>query len=153
MTSLSPSVYLGGPITGLTYDDGNEWRTFAREWLQPWGIQAFSPLRAKEYLRHVGILDGQYHELNVLSGPKGITTRDRFDVMRCDLLLVSFIGAERVSIGTVMEIAWADMLRKPIVVAMEEDNLHRHEMLTTAAGFVVETLEEALMLASAILLP
>lgn len=153
MASSVPSVYLGGPITGLTYDDGNEWRSFASEWLWQEGIRPYSPLRAKEYLRHVGILDKQYHELNVLSGPKGITTRDRFDVMRCDLLLVSFIGAERVSIGTVMEIAWADMLRKPIVVAMEEVNPHRHEMLTTAAGFVVETLEEALSLTRAILLP
>jgi hypothetical protein len=36
-------------------------------------------------------------------------TRDRFDATRCDVLLVNLLGAERVSIGTMMEVAWADL--------------------------------------------
>jgi hypothetical protein len=79
-------------------------------------------------------------------------TRDRFDATRCDVLLVNLLGAKTVSIGTVMEIAWADNVRTPIVVAMEaKGNLHEHAMITEAIGFRVPTLEEAIDVVKAII--
>jgi len=147
------SVYLAGPITGLTFGDSTDWRGHAVLRFAEAGITAYSPLRCKEYLAERGVLDAMGYEDRPLSSPKGITTRDRFDVMTKDLILVNFIGAETVSIGTVMEIAWADLQRKPIVVAMEEGNVHTHAMLTQAAGFIVPTLDEAIDVATAILLP
>ena len=68
-------------------------------------------------------------------------TRDRFDATRCDLLFVNLLGAKETSIGTVMEIAWADLLRKPIVLAIEpEGNIHDHGMIKEAIGFRVPSL-------------
>ena len=154
-----PSVYLAGPITGLTYDDGQDWRAYAKSVLDDAGIDGFSPLRAKDYLRALGVLDSAgtkdsaYLGLNAMSEPQGITTRDRFDCMGRDLVLVNFIGAERVSVGTCIELGWADAARVPLVVAMEEDNIHRHAMVNTVSGFIVPTLDEALAVCKAVLLP
>lgn len=154
-----PSVYLAGPITGLTYDDGNEWRESVIRDLEDVGIRGFSPLRAKNFLREIGVLDAAgtpdsaYMGLNPLSEPKGITARDRFDCTRCDMVLMNLLGATRISVGTMIEAGWADGARRPIVVAMEEDNIHRHAMLNELAGFIVPTLEEAVAVVKAVLLP
>ena len=42
-------IYLAGPICGLTYDGAQEWRDTFRKEIDP-RIEAFSPLRGKEYL-------------------------------------------------------------------------------------------------------
>lgn len=149
-------VYLAGPITGLTYDGAEDWRAFAKSELAKSGVHGLSPLRAKDYLRQIkGELSGtgeEYAHLGVLSLPRGVMTRDRFDATRCDVLLVNFLGAKAVSIGTVMEVAWADAKRIPIVVAMEEKgNPHEHMMMNEAFGFRVTTLTEAVSLVIAIL--
>ncbi len=95
----------------------------------------------------------EYGHLSPLSGPRGIMTRDRFDATRCDVLLVNLLGAAKVSIGTVMEIAWADLKRTPIVVAIENDgsNPHEHAMIGEAIGFRCGTLDEALDVVRSIL--
>jgi nucleoside 2-deoxyribosyltransferase len=149
-------VYLAGPITGLTYDGAEDWRAYAKAELAKYDIRGLSPLRAKDYLRQVnGPISGtgeEYAHLGVLSLPRGVMTRDRYDATRCDVLLVNLLGAERVSIGTVMEIAWADAKRIPIVVAMEaKGNPHEHMMVAEAIGFRVTALEEALHIVKAII--
>jgi nucleoside 2-deoxyribosyltransferase len=147
-------VYLAGPISGLNYDGAVDWRNDAVKYLADHGIKGLSPMRAKEYLSGMEDLDKncvEYGAINVLSSPKGILTRDRFDATRCDVLVVNFVGATKVSIGTIMELAWADLCRTPIVVAMEEGNIHEHAMVNEAVGFRVATLQEALDLAVAII--
>src|SRR5882672_4250192 len=122
----------------------------------PTGIVGFSPMRAKDYLLERGVLSGhpEAYEDQVLSSAKGILTRDRWDVMKnCDLVLVNLIGATKVSIGTVMEIAYADANRTPCVVAMEDDNVHHHAMLDTAVGWIAKDLDFAVEIVKAILLP
>lgn len=157
--NLHPSVYLAGPITGLTYDEGNDWREAVMEDLASVGITAYSPLRAKNFLRQIGVLDAAgtpdsaYMGLNPLSEPKGITARDRFDATRSDVVLMNLLGATRVSVGTMIEAGWADAARRPIVIAMEEDNVHRHAMLNEVAGFIVPTLAEAVAVVKAVLIP
>jgi len=94
----------------------------------------------------------EYGHLSPLSGPRGIMTRDRFDATRCDVLLVNLLGATKVSIGTCMEIAWADLKRTPIVVAMEpEGNPHEHCMITEAIGFRCDSMRQALDVVTGIL--
>lgn len=144
-------VYLAGPITGLSYTESTDWRSKITKKL-PKHVKAVSPLRGKEYLKNEDNIKDSYERI-ALSSRKGITTRDRFDIMRCDLIFVNLLGATKVSIGTVMEIAWADILHKPIIVVMEEENIHNHAMLCEVAGFIVTDLDQALDLAKAILSP
>jgi nucleoside 2-deoxyribosyltransferase len=60
-------------------------------------------------------------------------------------------GATRVSIGTVMEIAWAHAYGKPVVLVMEEGNVHDHPMIRECSPFIVHTLDEGIELVNAIL--
>ena len=146
-------VYLAGPITGLSFEGCTDWREYAIKDLSTAGITGLSPMRAKDYLQSESIV-GDAYENTVLSSSRGIITRDRWDTTRCDVILVNFLGAERVSIGTIMELAWADLARIPSIVVMEpKQNEHEHSMVREATGFRVETLEEGLNVAKAILLP
>ncbi|HYD07505.1 MAG TPA: nucleoside 2-deoxyribosyltransferase [Reyranella sp.] len=147
-------VYLAGPITGLDYKGATDWRDEAITKLQP--IAGMSPMRGKDYLRNLASMPHKSDELaaigHVLSSSRGIMTRDRYDCTTCDVLLVNFLGAQRVSIGTVMEVAWADANRIPIVCAMEKGNVHEHGMVDEAIGFRVDTLDEAIRICRIILL-
>jgi nucleoside 2-deoxyribosyltransferase len=144
-------IYLAGPITGLSWEEATTWRTKVTGELQPFGIECFSPLRAKNYLSHLDKLEDKY-DAYCLSTARGIYTRDKWDSMRCDLLFVNFLGASRVSIGTVLEIAWADSKKTPIIVVMEENNVHRHSMITECVGFNVSTVQDGIDVAKSLLL-
>lgn len=151
--SHKPTCYLAGPIAGLNYAGATEWRVDAVDWLAMKGIKGLSPMRAKHFLKNVETFtkDCTAYAGNVLSTPRGIMTRDRYDATRCDVLLVNLLGADKVSMGTVMEIAWADLTRTPIVCVMEPGNPHEHAMVNEAIGYRVNTLEEALSVVAAIL--
>ena len=118
------------------------------------GIQAFSPMRAKEYLKQEGILTGSYPKGGLFSSSRNIMTRDFFDATTSDVILANLLGSEKVSIGTVMEMAWAYQARIPLVVAMEnEKNCHEHPMLDEAYGFRCSSLADAVFVVKRILLP
>lgn len=146
-------IYLAGPITSLTYDESETWRDYVKAHL-PENILCYSPLRGKEFLKKVGKLEAMTSDsLPPLSTPKGINTRDHFDLMNCDLVLVNLADAQIVSIGSVLEIAWAHAYRKPCVLVMEEGNIHWHAMIRECAGFIVPTLDEAIDIVTYILNP
>lgn len=150
---MAKRVYLAGPITGLTYDEGNNWRLDAYKRLMAKGIEAYSPMRAKEYLRSEGVLTGSY-STGLFSSARNIMTRDYDDCRKADLILCNFLGATRVSSGTVMEVAWAYAFRVPLVVVMEEKgNPHEHPMIAESIGFRVDNMEDALYITERILLP
>lgn len=145
-------VYLGGPITGLTYDGCTEWRDLVRKKVGS-HINTISPMRGKQRLKEISqgaaILD--CYDYDYLASYKGINTRDYWDVQRCSIVFVNFLGATKVSIGTVMEIAWARAFNKPVICVMEPDNIHKHSMLDFACGYVVPTLEIGIEILNALL--
>lgn len=146
-------VYLGGPICGYTYGAVTEWREYVRDNINR-DIGTLSPMRGKEILKGKGLLETDESFMNTeICSVKGINMRDKNDVRRADALLVNFLDAHKVSIGTVMEIAWADMLNIPIVVIMETGNIHEHIMLEYACGYRAHTLQDGIDLIEALLLP
>jgi nucleoside 2-deoxyribosyltransferase len=148
-------VYLAGPITGLTFEGCTDWRNTVRDAVHE-NIQTLSPLRGKQYLQERCIAGngvvGMSYEEYPLSSKRGINTRDHWDVLRCDVVFVNFLGAEKVSIGTVMEIAWAHAYKKPVIIVMEKGNIHEHAMLDECTGFRVETLQAGIDVLEAICL-
>lgn len=145
------TVYLAGPISGLSFDGATDWREEAIKYLKRFDIKGLSPLRGKEYLKKEKEIKDSY-ENTALSSSRGIYTRDRYDCMTCNVILVNLLGAKRVSIGTVMEMAWTDSIKTPIVAIMEkEGNPHDHAMVKEAIGFRVETLKEGLDIVTTIL--
>jgi nucleoside 2-deoxyribosyltransferase len=156
---VDKTVYLAGPISGCTWDEATDWRDEARNQLLRSGIKAVSPLRAKVYLRECGPIKDHYNDDDIdvdaftnMSTPRGITTRDRFDCTRCDVVLVNLLDTERISIGTMIELGWADANNIPVVVVMESDgNMHDHAMVNEITGFRVNSLREGLEVVKAIL--
>ena len=150
------SIYLAGPITGLSYEDAtNGWRKQFTK-MMPNHIICFSPMRGKKYLKKETELDGRpdSYRTHAMATAKGITTRDRNDVKNTDLMVVNFQNTERVSIGTCVEFGWADAFRKPLIMITDEnDQIHNHIMLHEIAGYIVYSLEEAAELAIALLTP
>ncbi len=141
-------VYLAGPITGLSFAESIEWRQYVIENLDS-NIHGLSPLRNKEYLADCTNLGDEYPEWP-LSTQRGIYARDKFDCARADVILVNLLGSKTVSIGTVMEIAWAAQNNTPVVLMMEPDNIHDHSMLREACPFIVDDLDAAVVLVNAI---
>lgn len=148
---MKPKVYLAGPISGLTYDQSELWRDRFRHIVEP-QIECYSPLRAKDYLRHHGVLEQSY-EMHALSGDRAIMARDFWDCTRVDVVVANLIPCKRVSIGTVMEIAWAFHARRPLICIMDPENIHDHPMIREAISFRARSVEEAANLALGILLP
>lgn len=145
-------VYLAGPISGLTYGASEIWRTEFIATLKDYpSIECFSPLRAKEYLVDAGVLEQSYAQ--PLSCGRGIMTRDHNDCLTSDVIVCNLTGVQRVSIGSVMECAWAHAYRKPLIMIMEKGNVHEHPMIREAIGFHVETVAEAAMIVKALLRP
>lgn len=144
-------AYLAGPITGCTFNGATDWREFAKERLATVGIEGMSPMRGKDYLERETTIGDSYEGV-VLSSQRGVMTRDFNDCKRADVLIVNFVGADRASLGTAMEIAWAFQNRTPIIAIMEEEgNIHDHAMIREAIGFRVKTIEEAVKIADVVL--
>lgn len=150
---MQKTVYLSGAITGLSYGDATDWRFEAKKELKKHGLFGLSPMRGKEYLSHVQKFEGQgqYAKHGPLSTPRGINSRDRFDCINSDALLVYLLGTPKVSIGTVLEIAWAHLSprRIPIFVVIEDyiddtnKNIHEHVMLSDLYDFRTTNLASA----------
>lgn len=149
-------TYLCGPITGQSHDDARMgWRRHVYETLEGTTIKALSPMRHKTHLRHVQELSAMGEPNSVVSSPRGLTTRDRFDTTRCDVLFCNLIGADRVSIGSMIELGWADANRIPIILCIEPDgsNVHEHAMVHELTGFRCGSVDEGIEVLKAILIP
>ncbi len=144
------TLYMAGPIKGLAYGPATDWRHWLTNTLADYNVECLDPLRGKPELSGETNIDRVEYD-TPMSCPKGIFVRDRFDALRCDLLLVNLRDAEKPSIGSVMEIAWADALHKPIILVMEPGNVHEHAMVLGACGFRAQCLEEAAAIAIAVL--
>ena len=150
-----PSLYLSGPISGLNWEESTGWRDYVKDNLPE--FDCFSPLRGKSYLKKLHVIEGAPYYLGglaaAMSSEQGIMVRDSWDTLRCDGTFVNLLGTKRISIGTVMEIAWAWRDGKPIILVMEKDNPHYHPMITAATPFIVDTLDAGIELTRIMFLP
>jgi hypothetical protein len=107
-------------------------------------------MRGKSFLSDQACIDDVEYT-HPLATPQGITARDRWDCQRSNVVLMNLIGADKVSIGSMIEIGWADAARIPLVLAMEPGNLHEHAMIKVIPGFILSTLTEAINVTLALL--
>jgi nucleoside 2-deoxyribosyltransferase len=153
---MSKLVYLAGPIKGLSYEGSASWREYAKRELAKGGIVCLSPMRAKEFTKLHHELSEKLSEsqLQIISD-RGIATRDKWDVSRCDIVLSNLLGSEKISIGTMIEYGWASAFGKPIVTVIEErgegkENIHEHAILRDLSGYRISTLESGLEIVRAL---
>ena len=158
MTFPKHTIYLAGPITGLTHDEARYgWRESFRDLMLEYDhIFCSSPMRGKEMLKDFGVLtSGKGYPDNAMATPTGITTRDRNDVRMCSVMVACFLeSGGRLSGGTFIEYGWADAYGKPIVVIGDEDDPNvQHLMAQAIYGYRVETIEEAAEIVGRLLTP
>jgi hypothetical protein len=141
-------VYLSGPIAGSTFKDASDWREYVTKSFPP-HIQGVSPLRGHSMLANMGPITNNMLE-HPMRTDRAINTRDRFDTLRAKAILVNLLGTTKVSIGTVMEIAWAYDHGIPVICAMEpEGNPHDHPMVRDCLSVRVASLDEAIEIVTA----
>ena len=147
----SNMVYLSGCIAGSTFDEASSWRDRACEMLAMHNIECLTPMRGKDGVfgdKPITLEGYNQYDGIPLASKKGLTRRDRHDTMNCGCLLVylkrGYPGDERVSIGTMIEVGWADACHNiPIVLVVDEDSKYDHPMLNEIAWYTVNSLEEA----------
>lgn len=145
-------VYLAGPITGQSYDESTSWRQDCIVQFDIYGIDGYSPMRGKAYLSKEDKIKDSYSDFT-MSSINGINVRDYNDVKTADAILVNFLDCgTRVSIGTVMEIAWARAFQIPIVIIMDKENIHNHGMLTFG-NIIVDRIQAGIDAIKQLLLP
>ena len=150
-------IYASGHIAAADYERATSWYQEAMDLLngprQPNPRPLFNlirPMRGKEFLFNIeGPLGYAGYPAPTrlsaeLTSQRGITARDRNDVLRCDAVLMNLLGApDKVSIGCAIEAGWADIARKPLVIVRQRDNaMAGHPILEGVAAYSVETLEE-----------
>lgn len=145
---MSKLVYLGGPITGQTFGQATKWRDIAARFLASHGIATLSPMRADNHTYNLAdvpdVTDANAWQQGLLT-EEAITARDVMDVQRSDVLLFNFCGATTISRNSLIEVGLGHGLQKPMVVAMEEGNVHSDIlMLRNLIPFKFYTLNDAL---------
>ena len=140
-------IYTAGPMAGLTYAEimsryDNQVKT-----LKDLGYEVFCPMTGKLHLK-----DENYDFMGVgkntcpVTTNKAIKKRDRWMVGQVDIVLVDFTQSNgKVSIGSCMELAWADELKKHTIVVMKDDNVHQHSFIIECADIIFPTIDEAYM--------
>lgn len=147
-------IYLAGPITSLTESQASGWRRNAADYFAKFNIECFSPMRDTKSLPENTPICGQTEYGCTFTTSKGVMSRDYFDVKRADLIFVNFLGSKQTSIGTVMEVAWAWQMQKPIVVVANDDDYHiNHLMMKEAISIRVATLVEGMDAVISFLVP
>jgi len=144
-----PKVYMSGPMAGLTYEEGTEWREYVKDKLD--GVaNCLSPYRGKDYFRGQTIKNQEYTQ--VLSTPKAIKIRDQWDTMNADVVLLNLSNYQLFSIGSIIEVGWADAARVPVVAVIpSESEYFKHPILTQACAYIVQDLDEAINIVKVLL--
>jgi nucleoside 2-deoxyribosyltransferase len=160
-------VYLAGPIAGLTYEEAaldwrekvyhalhGEYRTGGRGDGSSLHVHCYSPMRGKVFLKGTGeVIGKQGYEAHPMSSMQGIIGRDREDVRRADLVFMNVHGAKSVSIGTTVELGWADAHKIPIVLVMDKGGVHDHAFYKGIATYVCDSVDQGIECAKALLVP
>jgi nucleoside 2-deoxyribosyltransferase len=116
-------------------------------------------MRGREHLADIGAIDTDSHKAGLVDGHAAVA-RDLWDVDRCDVLLMNLAGAYNVSIGSMVELGRASSKGKFVIVVLPSDELgekagldrnpHDHLFVYELASVVVDTVDEALQVLSAL---
>ena len=137
------TVYLAGPIAGCNRGEANNWRHDVMAKLRPYGIFGVSPLRCEPL---IGERYGMGCDDPRFGTARAIASKNFFDVQSCDFTLCYMpqeINERRLSLGTIIELAWAHSLRKPTLLVTQDPLLLEHAVVQANASWILGTLDEA----------
>lgn len=135
-------VYLAGPIAGCDKGEANDWRSWICDQFAE-GIVGVSPLRCEPLIGDRYNL--QYDDPR-FGTPRAIAAKNEFDTRLCDMVLAYLpreMNERRPSYGTILEIAWAHMLGKQVILVSDDPYVMKHPVIDGAVGWKLSTLDEA----------
>lgn len=131
---MSPTVYLSGQITGLTYEEASRWRTDATLLLGP-RIRVLNPMQR--------VSAESFGKPLTAAGAQHIVREDLKAVDESDVILTNLLNATQTSIGTVFELGRASTNHKFIVLVGDPAHHHHDSIfLQYTYLYMARTLEE-----------
>ena len=107
---MKSKVYLGGAFAEFSPDQVKS-KQAEMEKLLGDDIICLKPMHQGSYPPELGSLT-----------TVTLTHRDRMQIEQSRLLILDFLGAKKVSAGSMIEIGWASQMMKPIIAIAESDN-------------------------------
>lgn len=136
-------VYCARPITGCKFNEIEAYYRRITTRLSAISIQVFIPAWRRDF--HEGDRkpesDGSWASPEI---DRDIKEGDKWLVQHSDILFANLVDAVQASIGSAMEIAWADDVGVKSVVVMDKSGIHRHPFVCNCAARIYSTEEEAL---------
>jgi len=152
--SDKPSIYLAGPMTGLTWRQALAWRRIAEaELSNRWRL--INPVRAQvpeERMDDEIPRTNRKKRVDLWVTATGVTAQDEFFIDQSDWILANFLGAEIVSIGTVWELGYGWGTGKKILSVLEPGSIHDHGFVRRRSHVFTPNLDEAIQFFKAIAL-
>lgn len=138
-------IYLAGPIAGCTKAGANDWRRHSQEELNKLGMIGISPLRCEPIIGERYGLGGTDPKFGTA---RAIGSKNLLDVQTCDLTLAYLpawaeYDADRDSLGTIIEIAWAKAMGKPTIIVSTDPYIQAHPVVNACAGWMLDDLADA----------
>ena len=136
------SVYLVGPIGGLSYEDATQWRVEAREVLEARHWDVFDPMTGHESLKGekdigVGLGNAKFVENGC------IFHSDLFRINEADILLVNLLKlSPKQSVGTFFEYGYGYANKKMIITVTTDSYISKHPFIV-GSSIVVSSMEQA----------
>jgi hypothetical protein len=136
-------VYLAGPILGCTAGEANDWRRYVADKLNEHGVVGISPLRCEPLI-------GERYSANYpdprFGVARAIAAKNKYDVQSCDITLAYMpaVMGEKISLGTLGEIFWADMIEKRVILVSDHPKIVEHPVVDAAVDWKLNTLDEAI---------
>ena len=135
-------IYLAGPITGKSFDEVMNRYREKTAILVDFGYEVLSPMTAKGGLKGVNAFVSTGYS-GPVANDHSIFERDQWMVRQADVVLADLSNATAISIGTMMELAWASLLGKHTVLVMQHGNVHDHAFVKEAADVRFADMENA----------
>jgi hypothetical protein len=135
-------LYLAHPITGRSFEEVEAYYAEILGQLQGRYDCLYPMIGAGERRGETEFQPEGYHD--PISTNQAILNRCQWMIQQSDLVLVDLTGSSRVSIGCVMEIAFARACARHIVAVLPPGNPHHHAMILAAVDVLFECREQAL---------
>lgn len=138
------TIYLAGPITGLSYEEVVSRIERLQKELKKAGYDVIHPMIGKKCLQNETKFkpSGYTHPI---TSDHSIVRRDHWMVINSDILFLDFTqGKSNVSIGSICELAWAYHNNVYTVVVLPKDNVHNHAFVKEMSDVIFTNIDEAI---------
>lgn len=139
------SVYIAHPVSGMTFEEAFNFFSKMNKTISDMGFKVFDP---------VSIYSNKMENKTAICRPHGIDSniicdhalfeRCKWMVDKSDIIFMDLTGSIKISIGCIMELAWASKNGCHTIVCVEEESVYQHAFVKESADVIFDRVEMAL---------